>query len=99
MFCGDTAFRIRANIEVRQAFNRPIRGFRLFGGGSKSALRAQIIVDVTGIPVTTLYTADASRVADAGGIGGNRRSKDGLWMAQSMAVFTRVDLSSTTGHS
>ena len=68
------AFCIRENIEVMQALNRPIRGFRLFGGGSKSALWAQIIAAVTGIPVTTLYTPECGCVGAAilAGLGAER---------------------------
>jgi xylulokinase len=52
-------YRIREITELMEEINNPIHELRLFGGGSKSSLWAQIIADITAKPVVTLFTSEA----------------------------------------
>jgi len=52
-------YRIREITEMMETINNPIGELRLFGGGSKSPLWAQIIADITAKPVATLFTSEA----------------------------------------
>jgi xylulokinase len=54
-----TGYRIREITELMEQINNPIQELRLFGGGSKSRLWAQIIADITAKPVATLFTPEA----------------------------------------
>lgn len=59
------AFLIRANIEVMEAISRPVRGLRIFGGGSKSDAWCRIIADTVQRPVSALATAESASVGAA----------------------------------
>ena len=60
------AFQIKINIGVAEEITgTEIKEIRLFGGGSKSALWAQMIADITGKPVSVLYTPEVANVGAA----------------------------------
>ena len=53
------AFQIGINIDAAQEITKTkINEIRLFGGGSKNAFWVQMIADVTGLKVCTLYTSE-----------------------------------------
>lgn len=59
------AYQIRANMEVIERLGRKPEEIRLFGGGSKSGIWCRIIADITGIPVSTLYTSETANLGAA----------------------------------
>ena len=59
------AYQIRANIEVMEQFSPKIEEIRVFGGGSKSDVWCGIIADITGIPVSVLYTSETANLGAA----------------------------------
>ncbi|MCX7030584.1 MAG: FGGY family carbohydrate kinase [Spirochaetes bacterium] len=59
------AFLIRANIEVIESISRPVRGLRIFGGGSKSDAWCRIIADTVQRPVSALAISESASVGAA----------------------------------
>ncbi len=59
------AFLVRANIEVMERIGRPVRGLRIFGGGSRSDVWCGIIADVAQRPVSSLATSESASVGAA----------------------------------
>ncbi len=60
------AFQIKINIDAAEDITgTKINEIRLFGGGSKQAFWVQMTADVTGLPVSTLYTLEAANVGAA----------------------------------
>lgn len=59
-------FTLRQNLEAAYSItNFPPTNLRLFGGGAKSNEWLQIIADITGLPVESLYTHEVSCVGAA----------------------------------
>lgn len=92
------AYQIKANLDVMQELHQPAREIRLFGGGAKSAVWGQIIADVTGKAVTTLYTPETANAGAAllaglacGVFGGASEAADAVQTAgifEPRALFT-----------
>ena len=59
------AYQIRANLEIMGQLSQSVKEIRVFGGGSKGAVWLQIISDVTGLPVKTLFTGEAANLGAA----------------------------------
>ena len=59
------SYQIRINLEVMEEMGIPINEIRVFGGGTKSVIWCKIIADITGKPVSTLYTAEAANLGAA----------------------------------
>ena len=60
------AFQIKINIDTAQEITKTkINEIRLFGGGSKQAFWVRMIADVTGLPVSRLYTPEVANVGAA----------------------------------
>ena len=58
-------FLIKENLIVMEEISQPVEELRLFGGGSKSRTWCQIIADITGKPVVTLFTSEAGSIGAA----------------------------------
>lgn len=52
------AYQIKSNIQVMEEVDRPADGIRVFGGGAASRVWCQIIADVIGKRLSTLYTSE-----------------------------------------
>jgi xylulokinase len=58
-------FQIKENLIVMEEISQRVEELRLFGGGSKSRTWCQIIADITGKPVVTLFTSEAGSIGAA----------------------------------
>ncbi len=56
------AFEIRANLDIIESLTGPVKRIRIVGGGSRGDVWCQIISNVTGKPVDTLYTLETAVV-------------------------------------
>ena len=59
------AYMIRKNLEVMDELHGQEKTLRVFGGGAKSALWCQIIADITGCRVETVYTPETATIGAA----------------------------------
>ena len=59
------AYQIRNNVDTIERVNRPAEEIRLFGGGSKSAIWCQMIANITGKKVATLYSPETAGIGAA----------------------------------
>ena len=59
------AYQIKTNVDTIESANRPAKEIRLFGGGSKSAIWCQMISNITGKKVVTLYSPETAGIGAA----------------------------------
>ncbi|MDD3840602.1 MAG: xylulokinase [Clostridia bacterium] len=59
------AYQIKVNLDIMEELSGEVEEIRLFGGGAKGKVWCQIIADITGKKVVTLYTPETACVGAA----------------------------------